>query len=465
MQKSNSIFFGHGLSEPIGLEYIAGSLSAHGFEFRFCSRQELEVSIPNFEHKISLFSATTAEWNNMLALNNEAKKRGNITIIGGYHISGTYKINTNLPFDYAVIGEGEEIITDLLSEIVETNNNTGKKYYFAKQVEDISLLPFPYRSEEFLREYKMADLHWPPASAQINTAIMLGSRGCHNHCSFCASASMWGNGIRLRETENIIDELKGLKARFGTNNIVFVDQSLGQVKSWTEELCHKMIENKLDVNWYLQTNLSIDRSLIPLMAEAGCTKIGFGIEGVSPLAARKIKPVHKKGLEELNELVQLSNEHGIFVKAYLILGHPMETREMIEEYYFWLPKMKVNSIKFSFYTLFPGTNDWDKYKDRLVTKDWDCFDLVQMPVVRNPEISVDEYRKIRTELFYTFYTSPEFYETSKKMIAQYPNRSRSYLEFYPFLKGNEMLPRDMQLMDWMPELVMNKNQQCATIIN
>jgi hypothetical protein len=33
------------------------------------------------------------------------------------------------------------------------------------------------------------------------------------------------------------------------------------------------------MTWYHQSNLTVDRDVIRAMAAAGCTKIGFGVEG------------------------------------------------------------------------------------------------------------------------------------------------------------------------------------------
>ncbi|GAI00597.1 unnamed protein product [marine sediment metagenome] len=108
-------------------------------------------------------------------------------------------------------------------------------------------------------------------------------------------------------------------------------------------------------------------------------------------------------------------------------------------------------LKISFFTPFPGTKDWNLYSSQLVTIDWSKFDTVQMPVVYNPNISVDEYLLIRQKLFHTFYSSNEYKVTSKKMLTKFPHYKNSYIEFYKYLKEFSMLPEKLNFKEWLQE--------------
>jgi anaerobic magnesium-protoporphyrin IX monomethyl ester cyclase len=442
---------GHGLAEPIGLEYIFSTLENYGYNPLFKNRFEIELSVAGNSRKLSLFSSTSPEWNEVLLLNQQAQKRGNITVIGGYHITGTYQENINIPFDYAVIGEGEEIIKDVISDII-TNNGIRQattKYYLSEPIRNLDNLPFPARNADYLSNYKILDLMWPPRSQQFNTAIILASRGCNYQCSFCASSAMWGRDIRLRSPQNIIEEISYIKMQFKTNTFVFIDQALGQDSTWTRELCHEMIRHRLDINWYLQTNITINRELIPLLAEAGCKKIGFGIEGMSQKTVKKIKPVNRMSIEEINDLFSYCNKFGLFVKCYFLLGFPWETQTDIHEYHNFISEIEANVIKISFFTPFPGTKDWIKYKNQLVINDWGYFDTVSIPVVKNLNINVNEYLDIRKNLFHTFYTSDKYYKTLTELLEMFPHYKNSFYEFYDFLKNYEMLPNNVNRQEWL----------------
>ena len=122
-----------------------------------------------------------------------------------------------------------------------------------------------------------------------------------------------------------------------------------------------------------------------------------------------------------------------------MLGFPWETEEIVTEYFESLPFLRANEIKISFFTPFPGTRDWDKYQDSLITRDWVNFDTVQMPVVFNPQISVERYHEVRRELFHVFYGSGTYGDITEKMMQYKPEYEQSYVEFVEYLTTHEMI--------------------------
>ena len=452
---------GHGTAETIGLEYIASMLVKANFDCNFRSNQELYVSGFESRHKgIALFSSITSEYPQVLEAAKAAKQRGEITILGGYHACGcTDKIEPDL-FDYVVIGEGEQVAVALanailhneISEIISFKDNgvSFPRIIRVPRIEDLDSIPFPLRSEERMSRYQyhLHDLMWPSASRQHNSTLILASRGCAYDCDFCASSTVWGRGIRLRSPDNVIKELIDIKARLGTNTVVFIDQSLGQAKQWTLKLCNAIQEADIGMNWYHQSNLNIDLDVVREMAKAGCTKIGFGLEGISPRAVERIKPINPYEFDAVNSLFDYCNTLGIFVKAYLMIGFPWETKEIIEEYFEWVPRIRANQIKISYMTPFPGTRDWMKYRDQLVTRNWEDFDTVRMPVIYNKRISVPKYHEIRTALFKSFYGSHTYADVTHQMIRAYPHYIESYREFADYLDRFRMISGDEVWLEW-----------------
>ena len=463
MKQNKFTLHGHGKSESIGLEYIASILTNAGFSCRFQRYSVLHVTSPKSQLKLILLSSITCELQQIKNEAHCAKSQGNITVLGGYHACGCKDDLANDPFDYIVVGEGEEVAlaiakAHLLGEWDDLNQfevrGVGStRIVTANRIEVLDFLPFPLRSKKILSQYRIHDLMWPPASLQQNPALVLGSRGCVHNCDFCASATVWGQGVRLRSTEKVVEELQDLQARFDTNTVVFIDQSLGQIKKWSIDLCTAIKNNVQGINWYHQSNLTVDRDVIRAMAEAGCKKIGFGIEGVSPDAISRIKPVNPFDYDTINELCDFCNELGIFVKAYLIVGFPWETEEVVDEYFEWIQKLRVNQVKISYFTPFPGSRAWEQYSNQLVTTDWSDFDTVKMPVVRNPNISVERYHEIRNLLFKAFYGSTSYADVTSKILRLCPHYVQSYKEFAAFLQHFDMITGDEIWLEWL-----NQNQ-------
>lgn len=111
---------GHGQPEPIGLEYVDAALEKEGFVCEWKSHQELAVVSTEGGSTISLLSAITSEAGMAFNIAQSAKKRGEITVLGGYHASGYPRdVAGEGVFDYIIAGEGEEVIIALAKALFE----------------------------------------------------------------------------------------------------------------------------------------------------------------------------------------------------------------------------------------------------------------------------------------------------------------------------------------------------------
>ena len=203
MRISNS-FHGHSQSEPLGIEYIAAKLARAGFAQAFGSSTELDVWQSGGACRLAMFTGITSEYPIVRRVAEIAKARGDITVIGGYHVCGTNKNADEGPFDYVVRGEGEEAALGLANALLRNNRGDLQRFETTKvgstfvvmspRITDLDALPFPLRDEGRLAHYYIQDMMWPPPSQQHNTALLLASRGCAYQCDFCASSTVWGRG-------------------------------------------------------------------------------------------------------------------------------------------------------------------------------------------------------------------------------------------------------------------------------
>ncbi len=440
---------GHSQPSPLAMEYIAAAVTQIGFECEFVVASALRVKSHESQRSLMLFSALSSDYPRVCDMARAAKKQGAATVLGGYHASGCRGEIDSGVFDYVVVGEGEYVAPGLATAVLQDDHRClnqirteqigTSRIIYADQISDVDSIASPLRSEERLAHYYIGDLMWPPPSQQHNTALLLASRGCTYRCDFCASSNVWGRGIRHRSPLNVVNELKDVTSNFGSNTCVFIDQSLGQSSTWALNLCNAVRDAKSGVNWYHQSNLTVERQVLQAMADAGCTKVGFGLEGISPRAIERIKPVNPHDLGKVNNIFDYCNSLGMFVKAYLMIGFPWETEEIVEEYYEAIQKLRANQIKISYLTPFPGTRDWSRYRNQLNSTEWADFDTVQRPVVHNPNISVEQYHLIRKKLFQVFYGSGVYAETTQQMLHSFPHYEQSFAEFIPYLQAYEMI--------------------------
>ena len=176
---------GHGQPEPIGLEYIASSLVSNGFLCHFHNNFELVVSSAGSPTRLCLFSALSHELPKVIEAAQRAKVRGEATVLGGYHVSGHLDNLTDGPFDYLVVGEGENVAPAIAKAHICGDQNDLDEFQSrtagavclvqAPRIAHLDALPHPLRIEGRLTQYRIYDLMWPPASCQKNTALVLGS--------------------------------------------------------------------------------------------------------------------------------------------------------------------------------------------------------------------------------------------------------------------------------------------------
>lgn len=437
-------------------ETLGAMLAQNGITLRVVSPGQA-CELARFRPQVLLFSATTPEW--PMAVDVAARIRNispdSVLIAGGYHISALPEDEGTNLFDYVVVGEGERSLCSIFESGSFTPGSVPAsfrpKIVRSPRISNLDALPIPLRNSEDVKRHRLRGLMYPNPSRQTGVVALLLSRGCNNHCSFCASHTMWGSHLVTRRVSSAIDEVKHLTEECEVNTMVFVDQAFGEDVAWTKYLCHAVEDTcEKPFGWYCMAKTTIDQSLLPVMAAAGCTKIGFGVETADQEVRRRLKHHDGGDVDDLNSLFRACNKLGIFVKAYCIIGFPWETWE-----YLWgttmrfLERLEANELKISFFTPFPGTPDWQKYSNQLATTDWRYFDTEAMPVVRNPNISAEQYHQIREGLFHAFYGSNTFADGVQRMTSDFPRYVESYREFCCYLSAHGMITGEEEWLGWI----------------
>ena len=113
-------------------------------------------------------------------------------------------------------------------------------------------------------------------------------RGCPYGCEFCTVTGFFGDSIRFRSNESVVDELLRLKARArrerGQIAVFFIDDNLAINTKRTKALLRAIIAADAQVPWVAQisANLLRDQELIDLIAESGGKWIFIGMESIDP---------------------------------------------------------------------------------------------------------------------------------------------------------------------------------------
>ena len=121
-------------------------------------------------------------------------------------------------------------------------------------------------------------------------------RGCPYGCEFCTVTGFFGDSIRFRTNESVVNELLLLKARAreekGQIAVFFIDDNFAINIKRTKSLLRDIIAAKAQVHWVAQisANLLRDEELVDLIAASGGKWIFIGMESIDPA---NLKDVNK----------------------------------------------------------------------------------------------------------------------------------------------------------------------------
>ena len=107
-------------------------------------------------------------------------------------------------------------------------------------------------------------------------------------CEFCTVTGFFGDSIRFRTNQSVVDELLRLKARARSENgqmaVFFIDDNFAINVKRTKSLLRDIIAAGAQVHWVAQisANLLRDEELVDLIAASGGKWIFIGMESIDP---------------------------------------------------------------------------------------------------------------------------------------------------------------------------------------
>ncbi len=275
--------------------------------------------------------------------------------------------------DYGVVGEGEEVLADIISLLsigesaahlpgVLARGATG--FELARTIENIgrpdrSLFPV----ERYNREGGMANLQT--------------KRGCPFSCIYCTYPVIEGSRMRLRPIDDIIAEIRELVDRYGVDYIYFVDDIFNYPPEFAEKLCQAIIDAGLPVNWSAFINPQfITPRLVRLMIDAGCDAFEFGTDSGSPQMLENLGKSF--GVADIKASSRLCSDYGVDFAHYILFGGPGETEETVLESFVLMDELAPTAvIGMTGIRIYPGTSLHRRaLEEKIVTEKTDFLEPV-----------------------------------------------------------------------------------------
>ena len=261
-------------------------------------------------------------------------------------------------FDFMVIGDGEELVKDILKII---SQNPDKKNLLI-ELSKLDGIYVPNITKKVKKVTEKLDnvIYSPVISDESyfkNTFIIELARGCMNRCAFC-TASYLNLPFRNYEYEKIIQTIElGLKH---TNKIALLGAQISAHPQFEKILGY--INNKIKNGTSIELSLSslrtdaVSPELVQTLVAGGQKSSTIAIEAASE-RLRKFINKHLTN-QQIFDAVKIARENGLkAIKIYSMIGIPSETDEDINEFVTLAKELKKQNkgfdITFSFSSFVP----------------------------------------------------------------------------------------------------------------
>jgi radical SAM superfamily enzyme YgiQ (UPF0313 family) len=185
-------------------------------------------------------------------------------------------------------------------------------------------------------------------------------RGCPYGCEFCTVTGFFGDSIRFRTNESVVNELLLLKARAraeaGQIAVFFIDDNFAINVKRTKSLLRDIIAANAQVHWVAQisANLLRDEELVDLIAAAGGKWIFIGMESIDPANLKDVNKGFNKPGEYAAVLDRLA-QRNVYAITSFIFGMDNDTvgaaERTLKEIRTWPPGLPI----FGLLTPLPAT--------------------------------------------------------------------------------------------------------------
>jgi len=378
--------------------------------------EDIKRAIRGFDAVVVLTSTSTINEDSEVLLELKLENHHLKTICYGSHPTFMpLQVIQKKGIDIAVRREPEFIIRDLLEAMSRGKDSwqgtpgitfqsdgeivSNPDYPF---IGNLDMLPFP----DWTLLPREAT-YFNPVVKRIPFASMVTSRGCFGNCIFCTAKKFYGETIRFKSADKVVEEMAILQSQ-GYREIFFRDELFTVNRQRVVDICRGIKKQKIDLAWICSSRVDlVDLEILGIMKDAGCHMIRFGVESGS----QQILDSIKKGttIKQIREAFAWANRESLDTHAHLMLGCPGETEETVRQTISFIKKIRPTVATFGICTPYPGTELFERVRD--------IFPDI------NDGASCD-LRNIHTAAFY----NQAFTKLSNKQLAN--SIRRAYRKFY-----------------------------------
>jgi len=286
-----------------------------------------------------------------IALIREVSPQSKIVIGGGIVTDDAYFIFENLKPDFAICGQAEETIVQVMEALTNTPNeyehipnlhfwkdgkhcNTPLSHKYGN-IDDRAFPDYSLFDMEDMLEH--GGLHnqnlFRYTRSKPRVMSIITALGCPFKCTFCVHDTV--HRYKERSIPRIMEEIGQLYDRYKFNVLIMLDELFAIYKDRFHAICEELIiqreRNGWDFDWMFQTHASanLTEADLKMLKKAGCYYFSYGIESASPEVLKSMKK--KTQPEQIQNAIELSRKAEIGFGGNFIFGDIIENFETAKE--------------------------------------------------------------------------------------------------------------------------------------
>ena len=245
---------------------------------------------------------------------------------------------------------------------------------------DINRLPRPDRTYfyEHPDNYNYLDL---PHAAWVRTAYC-----CPYKCAFCLRNKMNLSKYSRRDITDVVDEIE----QINTENIYIVDDDFlfDEERLWNfiKLIKEKGIKRRF-ICYGRSDFIASHEEIVKELADIGFYYFLVGLETIRDNDMGRYNK--KNSLSNNEKAIELCHKYGVHIMAMFILDLDFVGKDF-KNLYKYIKVHEIKHVAVSIFTPEPGLENYDDYKDRLITDDFGHYDYLHL-VCKPDKLSVSAY--------------------------------------------------------------------------
>lgn len=451
----------------MGIEYLSSFLKHHGYDVsllfdpavfsgdvlmnnkslakRFCVDEKIIKQAINLKPDLIGFSAFTGNFAWCKKIAEKIKQQVNIPIVfGGVHTSAVPEaVLKNKFIDFAIIGEGEQAMLDLLKHLRKNDSleSFASKQNICFRLNDKIVINQPRQYIKNLDELRYPDkeLFYKKVPMLSQNYLCTTSRGCPYACTYCSNnlyKNLYANEVcqvRRRSPENVIKELVWAKSKWNIKLMNFADDVFTSSKEWLERFI-PLYKAKINLPFFCSVHpLTVTDDIVALLKQGNCWLITMGVQSGSERIRKQI--FERIGSnDQIVKAAETIKKHNIKLSVDNIFAAPTETEEDLAQSLELFKKIKSDRILTFYLTYYPGTKIIQQAKEEGILNEKDIENLQEgiigfthsggsvkkerLKLYNKYEILFQLKSLVKNDKLYTVFSKIFVILPSKKLIAQ-----------------------------------------------